>query len=211
MLYSCFALRILLLGSIGVQSTLSVLTNENGEPINRGASSSFIPWNSMVLADGWTVRLAGETDITQWVPIEWTAAPLENFYRRLFEIASVNFWTGSSPSTSFSLRLGDLSLFFMPIFSSVPIPWHVVAQFAWSMLDGARRGYTAGYSLRLQSPQDRQGGPNNGWFVVLLAGQGSDSHDLEGPSSPPPNGEPSGSGDEAPCKRQCPRGRPEPT
>ena len=213
MRFPYFALRILLFGSIGVQSTLGVLTNADGEPINQGASSSFSPWNSMVLSDGWTVHVSGESDITQWVPIEWTAAPLENFYQRLFEIASHNFWASSAPSSTFAFRQGALNLYFLPIFSSVPVPWHVIAQFAWAMLAGARRGYTAGFNVRLQSPQDKQSGPNNGWSAILLARPGSDSQELQGGDSSPPDAQSSGSesDEEAPCKRHCPRERSEPT
>lgn len=198
------------IASLGFQSTLSVLTNAGGQPINVGASSSFVPWNSMQLSDGWTVRLAGESNITQWVPVEWTATQLEHFYQTIFLSASTNFWsaTSPSPSSAFSLRIGGLNLFFSPLFTSASLPWHVIAQFAWAMLDAARRGYTAGYSLRMQSPADSQGGSNSGWMVILLAGPAP----VPTNTSPPLNREEteSASDDEPPCKRQCPSGGPEP-
>ena len=173
-----------------------------------GASSSFVPWNSIRLSDGWTVRVDGETNITQWVPVEWTATHLENFYQSAFEIASTNFWSGTSPSSTFSLRLGALTLFFTPLFTSTPVPWHVIAQFTWAMLDAARRGYTAGYAVSLQSPADQQSGSNNGWMAILLAGPGPVPTSVSSPS----NGDQakSASGDESRCKRQCPRGSSEP-
>lgn len=162
-------LILLVLATYNLLLTYAVLTNADGKPINQGASSSFVPWRRMRLSDGWTVQVSSESDITFWVPVEYTAARLEKFWQSIYEMASRHFWSASASFSSFAIHQGALSLFLLPTPTSGPIPWHVFAQFAWAMLDAAKRGYTAGFSVRLRSPQDVQSGPFSEWLTALFA------------------------------------------
>ena len=196
-----------------IENANGSLSNDDGEPINQGASSSFQPWDSMPLSDGWTVSLRSEQDITYWVPVGYSAANLENFWQRVFEATSAQFWSGASPSSSFQICMGALTLFIMPTFTTTPLPWHVVAQFAWAMLNAAKRGYTAGFSVRLQLPSDRLNGASSGWVAVLVAGffenkeQGFGGTSLHSDGRLPDRG----SDGEPLCKRQCPPPHKKPT
>ena len=46
------------------------------------------------------------------------------------------------------------------------MPWHIVAAFAWSMWQAAKRGFTGGYELEIRGPG---GGEVTG--VVLVVGE----------------------------------------
>ena len=133
----------------------------NGTPVNVGASSSFNPFDDLVLAEGYSVHLLGSTELTLYVPILFTAAVFETFYRTVFEYAASELWAAFRPSKRVSISVGQMQLVFQTT-GSAPIPWHVVAAFAWNMWQAARRGFTAGYAL------DIVGGDGGGVTTVML-------------------------------------------
>ena len=153
------------------------LTNDEGLLINQGASSSFQPWNTMALGQGWTVEIEDQSDITQWVPVGTSAVHLENFWQSTFEQCSQRFWSNARQSRRHSLESGALHFLIEPMSTStMQIPWIVMTQFAWNMLQAARRGYTAGFTVRIQSPADVQSGQSTPWAAILLADPGSSSN-----------------------------------
>ena len=120
--------------------------------VNAGASSSWSPFHfySQTLTDGWTIRLRRESDITNYVPTEPSARYLERFYQAVYDKAISGLRNNEAPQYSIHLSLGALSLTLTA--GSVPVPWHIIAIFAQSMLNAARRGYVAGYLVAILPP-----------------------------------------------------------
>ena len=146
----------------------------NGTAINVGASSSFDPFENLTLAEGYSISVLGHTEITYYVPILTAAAIFETFYRSLFELALTNFWGNFGPSKNYIFRIGQLQLRFFT--DTGPIPWGIIAAFAWSMWQAARRGFTAGYMLQISSPEGAK------TSVMMMAGnnkEGTSSHPIE--------------------------------
>ena len=56
----------------------------------------------------------------------------------------------------------------MPTSTSENVPWDLVVKYAWLILSATQRGYTTGFSIRLQSPADRRSRPTRA--TVLIAG-----------------------------------------
>ena len=128
----------------------------NGTPINPGASSSFNPFrnplNNITLPQGYQVNLLGGTDnpLTFFVPVLWTATIFEAFYLTLFERAAAAFWRDDGPTKSLVVSIGHLQISFMAHGGS--IAWNIIAAFAWNMWQAAKRGFTAGYIVDIESP-----------------------------------------------------------
>ena len=179
-----------------------------------GASSSWSPFYfySRTLTGGWTIHLRAESDITNYVPTGPSASALEPFYQAVYDKAISNAMN-SEPPSSLNLRLGALSLTLSA--ESVPLPWHILALFAQNMLNAARRGYVAGYSVTILPPGVNSvnsldaveisvaAGLNLNLLSLLAAGRevGEWREPAAVNSSASEIG--SGSGNEPPCKRHC--------
>ena len=163
----------------GILPVMCGLTDTNGRTVNRGASSSYSPFYfySQTLTDGWTIRLRAERDITHYVPIATSAIHLENFYQAIVEKATASFTLWEPPPPSVILRQGQLTLFVSA--QSVPVPWHLIALFAMRMLEAARKGYTAGYSVMFLPPGVTSVDSPSAALVALVAGNPLDSEDEE--------------------------------
>ena len=122
------------------------------ERVNEGASSSKWPFGAETFPRGWIALPFMETG--NIVPIELTATVLEDFYQLLFEKATENFWTNDpfAPGHGFGIANTALQLIFSFYASVEPLPWHIIAVFAFNMLEATRRGYTGFYTGGIQSP-----------------------------------------------------------
>lgn len=183
--------------------------------VNAGASSSWSPFHfySRTLTDGWRIRLRAESDITNYVPIAPSAHYLEQFYQAVYDKAILRFMNADAP-TSLIVRLGALSLTLSV--GSVPVPWHILALFAKNMLDAAKRGYVAGYSVTIMPPgvtlvdspdtaEIRVAAGMNLDLLRLLAGGGGDSEWRNPEPVNDSNSDPeSDYAQSPPCKRHCP-------
>ena len=186
-----------------------------------GQSSSWSPffYYSRTVANGWTIRLRAEGDISQYVPIEPSARHLERFYQAVYDKAIANPVGGTAPGY-LDLRLGALS--FMVVAGSVPVPWDIIAVFAQGMLNAARRGYVGGYTVAILPPgvttrdspsagaMVMSAGVNMDILTLLASGVGQEGGDGGTQWREPElvndeNAEPgSTEAQPPPCKRHCP-------
>lgn len=141
-------------GSLIELVTTQHLTNQyqypNGTPVNMGASSSFDPLENLTIAPGYRVRPFAAAAITIYVPVLWTATIFEAFYLTIFEHAAAEFWRDGRPTKQLVVSIGQLQLSFNA--NGVPLSWNIIAAFAWNMWQAAKRGFTAGYTLEIESP-----------------------------------------------------------
>ncbi|MCJ1458324.1 hypothetical protein MMC28_008695 [Mycoblastus sanguinarius] len=132
--------------------------------VNEGASSSHSVFGTLSLPNGWIAYPFTESQAL--LPIEITAPILEEFYQAIFEQAARAFWGSDiyTPQTEFRLLYQQLQLVFLFSAGLPPIPWHIIAAFAFDMLQATKRGYTCAYTGRIQSPGGKL------YLIVLNAG-----------------------------------------
>ena len=77
-------------------------------------------------------------------PSQIAAITLDAFYTAIFNQATQE-WSSRPPRNSFWIRSGNLQL----LFDSVggPIPWDLVAKFAWKLRSATRLGWTGTYEI----------------------------------------------------------------
>ncbi len=104
------------------------------------------------LPTGWVAYPFQETQAI--LPMRLAASALEELYYTVFEEAAAGFWGPDlySSDSSFDVTLGVLQLSFTLVFGQPPIPWQVVAAFAFNMFGATQRGYTSGFTGWIRSP-----------------------------------------------------------
>ncbi|KAI4134200.1 MAG: hypothetical protein LQ341_006059, partial [Variospora aurantia] len=70
----------------------------------------------------------------------------------MFSNAAESFWRDIEPFQRPLIDLGELLWFIEPGDKTFTIPWHVMAAFAFGMLERTRRGWTNFYEFLLQGP-----------------------------------------------------------
>lgn len=125
------------------------------ERVNEGASTSsnnggsthinnFIP-----LPNGWRLRPQSSVGIR---PAPVPASALENLYETMFSTASQSFWRNIEPFQRPLVDVGQLLWFIEPGDKTFTVPWHIMAAFAFGMLQVTRRGWTNLYEFILEGP-----------------------------------------------------------
>lgn len=77
-------------------------------------------------------------------PVQIAATALDAFYTTIFNEAT-HTWLLQSPKSEFWIRAGRLNLFFYSF--GGPIPWDLVARFAWKLRSATRLGWVGTYDL----------------------------------------------------------------
>ncbi|KAL8940761.1 MAG: hypothetical protein Q9216_002641 [Gyalolechia sp. 2 TL-2023] len=121
--------------------------SQASSPISQGESSyqnDFVP-----LPGGWRLRPQNAVGIR---PAPISASKLEELYRTLFSTAAQNFWSDLDGFQRPFMDVGQLFWFIEPAQQSFTVPWHVIAAFAFGMLEKTSRGWTNLYEFLLEGP-----------------------------------------------------------